>query len=194
MASASSKQLALLKRLAARTGTSFTHPDNKAQATAEIRHMQELPSFGRTFAERDRSIPGIYATGRFSEPTRFGPHASDNAQRTVGLGGQSEVPILTDSQERAIIDHQDQTGDEIVSSSVADAAEYLDQAFEKTADNPTEKQLAYLHDLERPHGLPESQPATKLAASRRIDAFLQRDPAAADADNLVLMFVNKAAY
>jgi len=184
MANASSKQLALLKRLAARTGTSFTYPESKAQASSEIKRMQELPSSGRTFAERDHTAPAAYATGRFSESTGFGSHASYSRQHAAALGEQSEAPMLTDSQEQTIIDHQDRTGDETVSSSVADAAEYLDRAFEKPADPPTEKQLAYLHGLERRHGLPDSHPATKLAASRRIDRFVNPERATAGVEDL----------
>jgi hypothetical protein len=184
MANASSKQLALLKRLAARTATTFAYPENKAQASAEIKRMQELPSSGRTFAERDHSAPVAYATGRFNESTGFGSHASYNRRRAAVLGEHNEAPMLTDSQEQTIIDHQDRTGDQTVSSSVADAAEYLDRAFEKPPDGPTEKQLAYLHGLERRHGLPASHPATKLAASRRIDRFVNQERATAGVEDV----------
>jgi uncharacterized protein YmfQ (DUF2313 family) len=67
---------------------------------------------------------------------------------------------------------------------VADAAEYLDRAFEKPPDGPTEKQLAYLHSLERHHGLTESHPATKLAANRRIDRFVNQERATAGVEDL----------
>jgi hypothetical protein len=184
MANASSKQLAVLKRLAARTGTTFTYPQSKTQASAEIKRMQKTPTSGRTFAERDLSDPATYATGRFSESTGFGSHASYGRQRADVLGERRAVAALTDRQEQAIIDYQDRTRDETTNESVADAAAYLDRAFEKPADGPTEKQLAYLHVLERRHGLPESHPATKLAASRRIERFTNRVHVAAGVEDL----------
>jgi hypothetical protein len=48
------KQLAYLRSLATRTGTSFTYPETSAQASAEIKRLQALPRSGAGDARRER--------------------------------------------------------------------------------------------------------------------------------------------
>ncbi len=50
-ASATSKQLAYLRALAARTGTTFTNPRTRGQASREIARLKAITSTGFTFAE-----------------------------------------------------------------------------------------------------------------------------------------------
>ena len=45
------KQLTYLRTLANRTGTTFTTPTTRAQASAEIRRLKTIASTGFTFAE-----------------------------------------------------------------------------------------------------------------------------------------------
>jgi hypothetical protein len=45
------RQLAYLRRLARRTGTTFTPPRTRAQASAEIQRLKAIRSTGFTFAE-----------------------------------------------------------------------------------------------------------------------------------------------
>lgn len=47
----SSRQLGYLRSLARRTGTSFTYPQTRAQASREIQRLEAIASTGFTFAE-----------------------------------------------------------------------------------------------------------------------------------------------
>lgn len=47
----SSRQLGYLRSLARRTGTSFTYPQTRAQASREIKRLGAIASTGFTFAE-----------------------------------------------------------------------------------------------------------------------------------------------
>ena len=48
------KQLAYLKGLAAKTGTTFAYPQTSAQASAEIKRLQQQPRSGAGDARRER--------------------------------------------------------------------------------------------------------------------------------------------
>lgn len=48
----SAKQLSYLRSLAQRTGTSFSYPTTKADASAEIKRLKAINGRGHTFAER----------------------------------------------------------------------------------------------------------------------------------------------
>ena len=50
----SRKQLAYLRSLASRTGTTFAYPATSAQASAEIRRLRALPSSGAGEARHER--------------------------------------------------------------------------------------------------------------------------------------------
>ena len=85
---ATSRQLAYLRALANKTGTTFTYPATKAQASREIKRLKEISSTGLTFAEleaedharelhndvpltygaafRDHEIEGYGSTARWS--------------------------------------------------------------------------------------------------------------------------------
>jgi len=45
------KQINYLKALANRTGTSFTYPHTRSEASAEIQRLRNINGTGRTFAE-----------------------------------------------------------------------------------------------------------------------------------------------
>ncbi len=47
----SSRQLGYLRSLARRTGTTFTYPQTRAQASREIQRLKAIASTGFTFAE-----------------------------------------------------------------------------------------------------------------------------------------------
>ncbi|MGC9220928.1 MAG: hypothetical protein ACP5H2_06185 [Solirubrobacteraceae bacterium] len=47
----SARQLSYLRSLACRTGTSFTHPQTRAQASREIHRLKQIADTGFTFAE-----------------------------------------------------------------------------------------------------------------------------------------------
>lgn len=172
LTTATAGQLKYLKSLAGWTGTSFVYPKDKAQASAEIQRLEQIWGGGRTFAERDTEVPESYARGGFNESTGYGSHASYDLHSPTGLGARSEPPMLTDEQEASIIDYQAIIGDQDVSETVVEAADYLDRAYAAPEDPASEKQLAYLHRLERGHGVSESHPTTKRAASRRIERLL----------------------
>lgn len=177
---ASSGQMRLLKTLAERTGTSFTYdpknPLSTRQASEEIQRMQELRTNagnGKSFAERDHSPEERHGGGRFSEAQGYGSTASYNAPER----DPASAPQLTDSQEREIIKPQNGTGDKTVQDTVVEASDYLDQARERPVKPPSEKQLAYMHSLERKLGYDDKQlthPASSLGASRRIERYLNQ--------------------
>jgi len=189
---ASNGQMKFLKDLAARTGTSFTYdPRNllsMRQASEEIQRMRGLDtntSDGKTFAERDRTTQERQGTARFSETQGYGATASYRAPER----DPASAPQLTDSQEREIIKLQNATSDETVRSTVVEASDYLDQARQRPMKPPSERQLAYMHSLERKLGYDDQQlthPASKLGASRRIERYLnqleQHSGGSADAD------------
>jgi hypothetical protein len=51
------KQLAYLRSLAAKTGTTFAYPATSRQASAEIKRLQRLPASGRS--ERVRELRDV---------------------------------------------------------------------------------------------------------------------------------------
>lgn len=83
-----SRQLAYLRALANKTGTTFTYPTTKAQASREIKRLEDISTTGMTFAEleaeeharalhddipltygpaiRDHEIEGYGSTARWS--------------------------------------------------------------------------------------------------------------------------------
>ena len=64
---ATTKQMATLKRLASRTGTSFIYPRNKRDASKEIQRLLQLQVHAATFAELDvahHSAPPLQRTTR----------------------------------------------------------------------------------------------------------------------------------
>jgi len=63
----------------------------------------------RVAMDRGPIVP--YATGRHSESTGHGGHASYSLQRAESLGEHREQPTLTDPQERLIVNLQDEKGD-----------------------------------------------------------------------------------
>ena len=125
--------------------------------------------------------PRLDAAGRYSDATGYGSAASYNGSDN---GSTRDAPQLTDQQERKIIELQDAGDDTTVSHTVLEASDYLDQAFAPAEPPPpTERQLAYLHKLERQAGKTEEQlshPGTRQSASRRIQRYLDaaRDDAA----------------
>jgi Protein of unknown function (DUF3072) len=50
---ATSRQLAYLRALANKTGTTFTYPATKAQASREIKRLKQISSTGMTSAEHE---------------------------------------------------------------------------------------------------------------------------------------------
>jgi hypothetical protein len=68
------KQINYLKALATRTGTSFTYPHTRSEASAEIQRLRSIKSTGRTFAElaTDPNAPAAA-----SDPPTAGGLASD---------------------------------------------------------------------------------------------------------------------
>ena len=133
-------------------------PRQLAERAAELDHIKE---------------PRLDAAGRYSDATGYGSAASyhDNNGRSP-----SDAPQLTDEQERKIIELQDAGDDTAVSNTVVEASEHLDQALAPAEPlPPTEKQLAYLHKLERQAGKTNEQlshPGTRQGASRRIQRHL----------------------
>ena len=177
---ASIAQMKLLKDLAARTATSFTYdpktPLSMRQASEEIQRMQQLRTNagnGKSFAERNRSSQELQGTARFSETHGYGSSASYYAPER----DRASAPQLTDGQELEIIKLQDATGEERVQSTVVEASEYLDQARERPVKPPSERQLAYMHSLERKLGYDDEQlthPSSSLGASRRIERYINQ--------------------
>ena len=53
------KQLAYLRSLAARTGTTFAYPATSRQASAQIKRLKALPALGA--GERVRELRGVQA-------------------------------------------------------------------------------------------------------------------------------------
>ena len=145
------------------------------------RHVPPQPRItltARQLAERAAELdhikePRLDAAGRYSDATGYGSAASyhDNNGRSP-----SDAPQLTDEQERKIIELQDAGDDTAVSDTVVEASEHLDQALAPAEPlPPTEKQLAYLHKLERQAGKTNEQlshPGTRQGASRRIQRHL----------------------
>lgn len=68
------KQLAYLRTLAERTGTTFAHPTSKAAASSEITRLKTLPAASRSDVARERrDIQRDLAT-RPDDTTAIRPH------------------------------------------------------------------------------------------------------------------------
>lgn len=125
--------------------------------------------------------PRLDAANRYSDATGYGSAASYNANNGRS---PSDAPELTDGQERKIIELQAASDDTTVSSTVIDASDYLDDAFAPAEPlPPTERQIAYLHKLERQAGKTTDQlshPGTRQGASRRIQRLVDTKSARED--------------
>jgi hypothetical protein len=141
-----------------------------AARAAELDHVRE---------------PRLDAASRYSDVTGYGSGAS---YRGAELRSSRDAPELSDGQERKIIELQAAGDDTAVSNTVVEASEYLDRALAPPGPlPPTERQLGYLHKLERDAGKTDEQlshPGTRQGASRRIqfylDAASQREAATVD--------------
>ena len=140
-----------------------------------IRHVDPQPRRELTATEElarraslDRGDIGPYATGRFSEATGYGSHAAYTAQTAATLGEHDETPVLTDPQERYIIDLQDRKRDtKNVAATIRQAGAEIDRL--KDAPGPvTRRQAAYLTDLQLRAGEKVMPAADRDAASAEI--------------------------
>ena len=64
-----SKQLAYLRSLARRTGTTFTPPTTRAQASREIQRLKKIASTGFTFAELEAEQAARYSNDDLPLPS-----------------------------------------------------------------------------------------------------------------------------
>jgi hypothetical protein len=79
-------QLRYLRKLAQRTGTTFTTPTTRRQASAEIQRLKTIRATGFTFAELQAEHAARQATG--DVPLDYAP-AIDHDEETVGYGASA---------------------------------------------------------------------------------------------------------
>ena len=70
------RQLAYLRQLARKTGTSFVTPKTRSQASGEITRLKAIPTTGFTFAElrAEETTRGLYG----DPPLTYGPGIRDH--------------------------------------------------------------------------------------------------------------------
>jgi len=156
------------KHLAGEGPKPQTLPSRRVQVTPmpQPKLTAKQESDRRVAMDRGPIVP--YATGRHSESTGHGGHASYSLQRAESLGEHREQPTLTDPQERLIVNLQDEKGDH---TAVAGTVEQAVAEIERLKDAPgpaTARQAAYLADLQRRTGVEVVPASNRDAASAEI--------------------------
>ncbi len=156
-----------------------------ASSNVQVRHVEPQPR--RTLTARqererrdalDRGPIRPHGTGRFSDATGYGAHASHSLQRAEHLGGHRDAPAITDGQERYIIDLQQQKRHPGPVATTEQAGVEIERP--KDAPGPvTPKQAAYLADLQRKAGVEIAEASNREAAGAAITRLreqLHRNP------------------
>jgi hypothetical protein len=95
------KQLAYLKSLAEKTGTTFAYPQTSDQASAEIKRLQGQPRSGAGDVQRERPAPAApdevhraLLSGLLSHASQRAPAARASSCRRARPGAQPPVWVM----------------------------------------------------------------------------------------------------